>query len=271
MNIKVSIVMASYNYEKLIGKAIDSVISQSYNDWELIIVDDGSTDNSVNIIRNYVDSNSKIKMYQHKNGVNKGLKESLFLGLKHSKGQYIAFLESDDWWENNYLEEKINVLKKVPSIEFIFNDVEIFSDEKMDLSWFNNYFKWQKEVLNSLKMPCKCSKFFTKKNFVPTFSCVFVKKKTLLKCDFNSPVDALLDFWLWSQLSSKTDFYYIDKILTHWLRHNNSYINTSTKERRKKLKVYNKARVKFLNVSKTDFVGDYFNLLKNIFYLKYKV
>ena len=245
-NAKISIIMANYNYAHLLTKAINSVISQSYDNWELIIIDDGSSDESLDIINEFINSNPKISLYQHENGINKGLNETLCLGLKKSNGKYIAFLEPDDWWETNYLKEKMDILNKDPRVKFIFNDVDLFSDEKVDLTWFDDYFKWQRKILSKLEMPCRCSKYFTHKNFVPTFSCVFVDKKTLLDCDLKSPIDSLVDFWLWTQLASKTDFYYINKKLTHWFRHGSSYIQNSNAEQENKYEMYSKARMKFI-------------------------
>jgi len=223
---KVSIITASYNYAHLIENAINSVINQTYNNWELIIVDDGSEDNSTEIIRKYTKKYSNIKLYQHNGNVNKGLKETIILGLKYSKGEYIAFLESDDWLENNYLDEKIRVIEQNPDVKFIFNDVNPFSqDENFDLTWYTNYLKEQRTILRNEQMPCNCEKYFVKHNFIPTFSCVFVEKNLLLSCDFNTPSDPALDYWLFKQLASKTDFYYVNKKLTHWMMHKDSYIN----------------------------------------------
>ena len=226
MNPKVSIITASYNYANIIEKGIKSIINQTYDNWELIIVDDGSTDNSLEIIEKYTE-NPKIKLYKHEGGINKGLKETLLLGLKYSKGSYMAFLEADDWWENNYLEEKIEVIKKYPNIKFIFNDVSLFSNQKnIDLSWYNSYLKSQKKILRKLKMPCNCSKYFVKHNFIPTFSCVLVEKEILVNCNFDTPVDATVDYWLFQQIASETELYYINKKLTHWMMHQDSYIRT---------------------------------------------
>jgi glycosyltransferase involved in cell wall biosynthesis len=222
---KISIITASYNYAHIIKKAINSVISQTYNNWELIIIDDGSTDNSLEVINEYT-KNPKVKLYQHEGGVNKGLKETVLLGLKHSTGDYVAFLEADDWLEDNYLEEKVMVLAQHPDLKFIFNDVALFSNQKdFDFSWYTSYLKSQKKIIRNSKMPSDFSKYFTKHNFIPTFSCVFVEKDLLLSCNFDTPKDPILDYWIFKQLASKTDFYYIDKKLTHWMMHKKSYIN----------------------------------------------
>ena len=83
---KISVITASYNYAQYIEETISSVLSQSYQDWELVVVDDGSSDGSVEIIESYCKKDSRIKLYQHEGGQNKGLKETLLLGLEHSQG-----------------------------------------------------------------------------------------------------------------------------------------------------------------------------------------
>ena len=95
-----TIIMTSYNYDQYIDAAIDSVISQTHKDWELIIVDDGSQDNSLNIINEYVEKHpGKIKLFTHPGNANKGIKASYELGFSKSTGEFAAFLESDDLWE----------------------------------------------------------------------------------------------------------------------------------------------------------------------------
>ena len=93
MNKKVSIITSSYNYEQYIEQSIESVIHQTYSNWELIIVDDGSIDNSVEIIKKYKDKDNRIKLYTHENNKNLGLIKTLELGIKNSTGDFIVFLE----------------------------------------------------------------------------------------------------------------------------------------------------------------------------------
>jgi len=107
---KISIITANYNYAQYIEEAINSVINQSYGDWELIIVDDGSSDNSVEIIKSYCEKDSRIRLFQHANGENKGLKETLLLGISHASGDWIAFLESDDSFTLDNLQQEERAL-----------------------------------------------------------------------------------------------------------------------------------------------------------------
>ena len=89
---KVSVVITSYNYDKYIKDAIESVLNQTYSDFELVIIDDCSTDNSVNIINQFEDE--RIKFIQ--NEQNLGLKNSMQKAISCCIGEWIAFLESDD-------------------------------------------------------------------------------------------------------------------------------------------------------------------------------
>ena len=112
----ISIVTASYNYEDYIKETIESVIAQSYQNWELIIVDDGSKDNSINVINEYCQKDSRIKLYTHENNSNKGLAQTLQYGIKLSSGKYVAFLESDDTITPDCLEKKANVISENPIV-----------------------------------------------------------------------------------------------------------------------------------------------------------
>ena len=135
----VSVIIASYNYQNLIEKAIKSVLNQTYENWELIIVEDGSTDNSEKVIEKYL--NPKVKLFKHENNLNKGLKETLLLGLKNSHGKYIAFLEADDWWEKDCLEKKMKIVNENENIKFIFSDVSI-SSQKDNIKWYELFSKY---------------------------------------------------------------------------------------------------------------------------------
>ena len=89
----VSIIVTSYNYEKYIGKTLQSIVNQTYKNYEVIIVDDGSCDNSVEIIRQFTEKYSNFHLYFHEGHKNKGLTESLKLGISKATSDYIAFLE----------------------------------------------------------------------------------------------------------------------------------------------------------------------------------
>lgn len=106
----ISIVMPSYNSEKFIEKSIYSVINQTYKNWELLIIDDCSNDNSLELIKHFCQIDSRIKLIIHQK--NHGVAESRNRGLKEAIFPYIAFLDSDDVWDQNKLEIQVNFMIK---------------------------------------------------------------------------------------------------------------------------------------------------------------
>ena len=128
---KISVVTASYNYENYIKETIESVLAQTYTDWEMIIVDDGSKDNSVEVIKSYCEKDSRIELYQHENAVNKGLVETVKLGIEKASGEWLVFLESDDTITPDYMEVKLDALSNHPELVFIFNDINMFGDSEV--------------------------------------------------------------------------------------------------------------------------------------------
>ncbi len=106
---KVSIIMPVYNSEKYLEKAIKSVLNQTYTNFELISVDDGSTDDSLSILKKYEEIDSRIKVYHKPNG---GISSTRNYGLKKATGKYIAFLDNDDEYLPELLEENVLLLEK---------------------------------------------------------------------------------------------------------------------------------------------------------------
>lgn len=105
---EVSIITPCYNSAKYLQETIDSVINQTFTDWEWIITDDCSTDNSVEIIKE--NSDSRIILIQNKKNGGAGIARNS--SLKVSKGRYITFLDADDFWKPNFLEEMVSFMKK---------------------------------------------------------------------------------------------------------------------------------------------------------------
>lgn len=220
--------MTSYNYEKYLPVAINSVINQTYQDWELIIVDDGSIDSSVEIIKFFCQKDKRIKLFQHENSENKGLKSSILLGIEHSTGEWIAFLESDDFFEFNHLSRKVEIINKYPSASLIFNKVK-FLQENTHKNKLLKGFEKKQENLSKLTYPRNMFYDFYINNMILTFSCVMIKSKVLKNTDFNSPSDRLIDWWLWIHIAYKNNFYYLNEELTNWRLHDESYIVTGKK------------------------------------------
>jgi glycosyltransferase involved in cell wall biosynthesis len=112
---KVSIILPLFNKEKYIARTIESILSQSFSDYVLLVVDDGSTDNSINIIKSFTDSRIKVITQS-----NQGPGSARNLGIKHADGEYYAFIDADDIWESTYLETCINKLISNSECGYVF-------------------------------------------------------------------------------------------------------------------------------------------------------
>ena len=106
----VSIVMPAYNAVKYIHRAVESVLRQTYTDWELLIVDDGSADGTEQLIQNLIEMDERIKLV--KNRENIGVAETRNRGVELAKGEWIAFLDSDDIWHPDKLQEQLELYQR---------------------------------------------------------------------------------------------------------------------------------------------------------------
>jgi glycosyltransferase involved in cell wall biosynthesis len=127
MNTKplVSVITIFYNAEKFIDQAIKSVFSQTYDNWELLLVDDGSSDSSSEIAKSYAESYpEKVHCLEHQDRQNKGMSTSRNLGVSKSHGDYIAFLDADDIFLPQKLERQLEILISHPEAEMVCGPTE---------------------------------------------------------------------------------------------------------------------------------------------------
>ncbi|HHH52473.1 MAG TPA: glycosyltransferase [Bacteroidetes bacterium] len=166
-----SIIMPTYNRAHMIGKAIESVLSQTYTNWELIIIDDGSTDNTRETISKYQDK--RIKYYYQKNN---GRSAARNKGIELSKGAYISFLDDDDYYLPEFLEEfrnKIvvnlnkNTLFMCYQFEEINNKLNIIKVDKKKI--YKNHVKYLIAYSNNLQPFIIPTGFFKKEKFDERF------------------------------------------------------------------------------------------------------
>lgn len=108
-NRKVSIITPLYNGERFVGKTIESVLAQTYQDWEMIIINDGSSDRSPEICREYATRDARIKVYNQPNGGSAAARNN---GIRRAVGRYIALLDADDTWMPYFLETQLELMKK---------------------------------------------------------------------------------------------------------------------------------------------------------------
>lgn len=129
----ISIITPSYNSEKFISKTIESVLSQTYTNWEMIIVDDCSPDNSNEIIEEYCKKDSRVKLIKLEK--NSGPARARNTAIKEAKGRYIAFLDADDLWLPDKLEKQIKFMNE-NNLSFTYSAYKLIDEEDNDLGVF---------------------------------------------------------------------------------------------------------------------------------------
>ena len=107
---KVSVLMPAYNAEKYIGKAIESVVNQTFPDWELVIVDDCSSDRTLELCEDYAERDARIKIYKQE--VNSGISKTKNSALFKAEGKYIAFCDDDDFMDKDTLQDNVTLIEK---------------------------------------------------------------------------------------------------------------------------------------------------------------
>lgn len=129
---RVSIIMAAYNAELTISQAIESVIAQTYYDWELLVINDCSTDNTEEIVKKYAKQDSRIQLIN--NEKNSGVSETRKHGVEVADGEWIAVLDSDDAWTSDKLEKQL-ALNKANGAELIFTGSAFMDNDGKRKEW----------------------------------------------------------------------------------------------------------------------------------------
>ena len=126
----VSVIIPCYNHEKFVSQALQSVFDQTYTNIELIVIDDGSKDNSVNIIKKIQENHEFTFVSQENSGVCKTLNKAIAM----SKGKYVALLASDDYWDLTKIAKQVDCLELHPNSEFCFTQAKEFDDKNIKYS-----------------------------------------------------------------------------------------------------------------------------------------
>ena len=121
----VSVLMSVYNGDRYLDEAIDSILSQTYENFEFIIINDGSTDHTKDILSSYSNQDNRIRVFHQKNH---GLTFSLNRGLELSRGKYVARMDADDISSPRRLEEQINYLRANPEVGVLGTQMEIINE-----------------------------------------------------------------------------------------------------------------------------------------------
>lgn len=202
MNELVSIIMPSFNSEKYIGAAINSILNQTYSNWELIIVDDCSVDNTTEIILSFNDS--RIRLY--KNEKNSGAALTRNRALREATGRWIAFLDSDDTWHPEKLERQILFMTE-NNYAFTFTDYQI----QLNGRWLP-YINTGPDIVDKRKMYHYC--YFSTITVMYDRNVVgLIQIENLRKNN---------DYAMWLKAVEKTKCYRLPRCLSYYIKHDNS-------------------------------------------------
>lgn len=132
----VSVIIPAYNYAHYLPFTLDSVKMQSLSDWECLIIDDGSTDNTKQVSEKYTNTDTRFKYYYKNNG---GLSSARNYGMEHAKGKYILFLDADDLIETNNLSHLSSFLEQQEECAVFGKFIKFFDDGTADYPWYQDY------------------------------------------------------------------------------------------------------------------------------------
>jgi len=187
MNPKVSVIIPTFNRSGVIKRAIDSVLNQSYQNFELIVVDDGSTDKTYAILEEYT-VQSKIKLMTT---ANRGVSAARNLAVRNSQGQWVSFLDSDDEWLKEKLQRQMELVETEPSLKIIHTE-EIWIRNGIRVNQMKKHQKYGGDIYEKCLPLCLISP-----------STVLIKKELYLQeKGFNENLPVCEDYDLWLRLTA---------------------------------------------------------------------
>jgi glycosyltransferase involved in cell wall biosynthesis len=204
----VSIIMPAYNASDYIAETILSVKNQTYTHWELIIINDGSTDNTEKKIQPFLKDDIRIK-YLVKN--NSGVSHSRNVGMNNAQGEYISFIDADDVWLENNLKEKLIAIK---NCDAVYSECELINENSKPIN----------KKLTGANLPLLEDILLLKGNYITAPSGVLIKKSTLDKIgnfDINLSNNADQDLWI-RILLNDFKIKLIPKVLWYYRMHSNN-------------------------------------------------
>jgi glycosyltransferase involved in cell wall biosynthesis len=222
MEALISIVFTSYNHRKYLKQALDSIINQSLADFELIIVDDCSTDGSQEILREYANTDDRIRLFLLKKNTGSYVLSSN-LGASKATAPYIIFAQCDDYAERRQLEILYNLACEHPYIGVIYSSsILIDADNNIlgnDYDYRSKAFRRhcsKNTVIDRRQM----QSFLLESCVIPNLSAALIRRDLFEKsCRLSSDYLVIADWDLWLQMTLLCDFYYVRKPLNNFRQH----------------------------------------------------
>jgi len=209
-----SIIICCYNSEKFISQTLESIIKQKFKQYEIVIIDDGSSDNTSYIIKNLIKDNSNIKLIKQNN---QGLATSRNIAINNSSSDWIMIIDHDDILEENRLQVQYDEIINNDSCKLFFGDVILFDNDKFKKKRFA--ISREKDNFDPLKLNLKKIKAYYNLIqhgcFIVSSSVVFNKKCAETIGFFNPKYKFLTDYIFFLKFAYRYDFYCSDKIISY--------------------------------------------------------
>lgn len=205
----ISVIIPSYNHENYVNIAIQSVLDQTFSDYEILIADDGSSDNSWNIIRSFKDK----RITSYKFDTNIGAAETVNFLIRKASGKYIALLNSDDYWHKDKLEVQYDFMEKNPEYAVCFTDVCIVDEKGLALKY--NKHTWSNMFKNSnSNRGIWLERLFFKGNSLCHPSIMIKREIYEFIGSYNPCFAQLPDYNMWIKMLKLSSIYVMHKELT---------------------------------------------------------
>jgi len=221
---KVTVITPAYNAERYLEKTVASLLAQSFQDWELVIVDDGSTDSTPRILESFTDK--RIKTIHQKNG---GEARARNTGLENAAGEYIAFLDADDLYLPNALEDLSAFLDSHPEYSVVYSDGHICDEEDRPLMRLN-------EIRSGIQTGNVLENIVISSSIVTVPVCTMTRSSVVreheIRFDPNLVIGPDWDFWI--QIAVHGKFGYLDKVTCMYRVHNSNITKRVDMEKRKR-------------------------------------
>lgn len=230
---KISVIMPVYNGELFVQQSIDSLLIQSFQDWELVVVDDGSKDRTPLILEKYKDQ--RIKVFRQANQGEAGARN---MGLQQATGEYVAFLDADDLYLPNALEDLSVYLDSHPQFDVVFSDGDIFDENEHLLMSLT-------DVRPGIHTGRILEKVIISSSVVTVPVCTMTRRSKILQhniqFDRNVVIGPDWDFWI--QLAAQVEFGYLDKKTCKYRIHTTNISRTTGSEKRRKDELYRRMKI----------------------------
>lgn len=203
----VSVIVPCYNYSRFLPETLESVLAQTCNDWECIIVDDGSTDNTANVAKLFMNKDNRfVYVYQ----CNSGLSTARNKGIGIAKGKYLQFLDADDLIEKEKLKTQIAVMENNYSIDIIYSDVRYFIDgspNKKSCSYDMMNIEWMPKISGKGHEILKALIF---RNIMPVNAPIIRSKVFEIVGCFDEELNAFEDWYYWLKCGLANQTFHYD-------------------------------------------------------------